>query len=55
MMERFVMEKNTSENNNAKQLTDEELKTVNSGMKIVIDEQPSWWKVILRILFRIKD
>lgn len=37
-----------------KQLTDEELKNVSSGMKIVIDEPPSFWQTLLRFFFKVK-
>lgn len=40
---------------NIKELSDEELKDVNSGMKIVIDETPSFWRTILRFFFGIKE
>ena len=45
-----------SENQNGKALKDEELETVNGGMKIVVqDDDPeelSWWEKALKIFFK---
>ena len=38
-----------------KQLTDEEIENVAGGMKIVIDDQPSWLQPLLRLIFKIKS
>ena len=49
------MKQNKFDNiNDVKQVTDEEIKTVTGGMKIVIDEQPSWLRPLLRLIFKIK-
>ena len=46
--------KNSSE---AKQLSDEEIETVNGGMKIVVEEEEeqSWFKTLMDFIFKIKD
>ena len=51
-----INDDNALENSSGvKQLDDEEVTAVNGGMKIVIDDQPSWLRPLLRLLFKIKD
>ena len=51
-----INDENALENSSGvKQLDDEEVTAVNGGMKIVIDDQPSWLRPLLRLLFKIKD
>ena len=39
----------------AKQLTDEEVKTVAGGIKVVVDDQTSWWRSIVDFFFNHKN
>ena len=51
-----INDENALENSSGvKLLDDEEVTAVNGGMKIVIDDQPSWLRPLLRLLFKIKD
>lgn len=47
--------KKIKNNTEAKPLSDEEIKTVNGGMKIVVEEEEtSWFQTILDFFFKIK-
>ena len=49
------MEQKKTENiEEAKELTDEEVENAEGGMKIVIDDQPSFLRTLLRFFFGIK-
>lgn len=50
-----MAEKKVKNNVGTQQLTDKEAENVRGGMKIVVSEQPSFFKTILRFLFGIKD
>ena len=47
-------EKKIKNTEGARQLTDKEAEAVNGGMKIVVTDQPSFIRTILRFIFRIK-
>ena len=36
-------------------LNDKELQQVNGGMKVVVDDEQSWWRSILNFFFKIKN
>ena len=42
-------------NKDAEQLADEEIKTVTGGMKVVVNEEKSWWRSLLDLFFKIKS
>ena len=49
------MEQKKTENfEEVKELTDEEVENAEGGMKIVIDDQPSFLRTLLRFFFGIK-
>lgn len=49
-----MMNKKIKNNKEAKQLSDEEIKTVNGGMKVAVEEDSSWFQTILNLFFKIK-
>lgn len=50
-----MINKKNKNNKEAKQLSDEELKTVNGGMKVVVaeEEESSWFQTLLNFFFKI--
>lgn len=42
-------------NHKLSELTEDELQEVTGGMKIVVNEPPSFFQTILRLIFKIKD
>ena len=49
------MNRKIKNNGEAKQLSDEEIKTVNAGMKVFVEEEPSWIQSFLKLLFKIRS
>lgn len=51
-----MINKKIKNNTEAKPLSDEEIKTVNGGMKVVVEEEEetSWFQTILDFFFKIK-
>ena len=37
------------------ELTEEELAEVTAGMKVAIDDEPSWWRTIVDFFFKSKN
>ena len=51
------MENRNKNSSEAKQLSDEEIETVNGGMKVFVEEEEeqSWFKTLIDFFFKTKD
>ena len=50
-----MMNKKSDDNREVKQLSDEEIKAVNGGMKVAVEDDSSWFRKIADFFFSVKQ
>ena len=50
-----MMNKKSDDNREVKQLSDEEIKAVNGGMKVAVEDDSSWFRKIADFFFNVKQ
>ena len=50
-----MMNKKSDDNREVKQLSDEDIKAVNGGMKVAVEDDSSWFRKIADFFFSVKQ